>query len=196
MSCEPAYTYRPTFTPSNVKCVAPGFAEHRSRLTENQAFFRSKDQGPSTNNIELEITGGHLNVYFDNVLVEQYTAFVGAGGIASLRSAVAGSKYIEMPVFGYDIFDFRSTEDDVTIGLTAFARTHMKGGSGAPTDATGLAGIRTGPDRSIVIITTTEAADGSPVTPPYDHHVRQWNGYAWVSYSNLVPGACPYEGTS
>lgn len=200
MSCTPSYTYRPNFTSGSNKCIAPWFVEHRSRLTEDQAFFRTIKQGPETNYVELWLTSSLLSVYFESVLVETFSASTGAGSIAALRSAVenpiTGSNYIEMPTLGYDIFDPRSSEDDgPTGGLTPFSRTYMRGGSGPPTTDAGLAGIRTGPERSLIILATTENDQGSPITPPWYSRVQQWNGAAWVTYSNLVAGACPYEGT-
>lgn len=200
MSCPPPYTYRPTFTPSNVKCRAPFFHEHRSRLSSGEMFFRSKDQGPTTNLISLEI-GATLAVRYDGTLVETFPAGSGLGSIAALRSAVSnvvtGSKYIEMPGPMFDIFDGRIMEDDtITGGVTTFAETYMHGGSGPPTTSAGLTGIRTGPDRSIIILATTEDTDGSPITPPWTRRVKQWTGSAWVAYANLVPKACPYVGSS
>lgn len=201
MSCDPTYSYRPTFTPSNVKCNAPFFHEHRSRLTEAEMFFRSKDQGPETNYLQLEITGGDLNVYYYGTLVETFTAGSGAGSIAALRSVVShpitGSKYIEMPVLMFDIFDPRATEDDTfTGGVTTFVLAYMRGGSGPPTDAAGLASIRTGPERSMIILATTEDLNGSPITPPWFRRVQQWSGSDWVTHANLVQGLCPEVGTS
>jgi hypothetical protein len=169
-------------------------------------FFRSKDQGPETNQLELEIDASNLYVYFEGVLVETFPVTVGGeGSIAALRAAVhhptTGSDYIEMPTLGFDIFDNRSTEDDTLFdftpgGVSMFAQTFLRGGSGPPTDDAGLAGIRTGPERSIIILATTEAADGSPITPPWFRRVQQWTGSDWVTYANLAQGACPYIGTS
>jgi hypothetical protein len=237
-------------------------------------FFRSKDQGPETNLLELAIDLSNLYVYFEGVLVETFPVTVsGEGSIAALRaqlvhmhfaivavaagaggtfsvagnftatfyagvpftvfgstgndgsytvassifslgntvitvtgtipSAVAdgqistGSHYIEMPVLNFDIFDNRVVEDDTLLdldpgGVTSFAQTFMRGGSGPPTDDTSLAGIRTGPDRSIIILATTEDSDGSPITPPWTRRVQQWTGAVWATYANLVPNACPY----
>lgn len=197
MSCPPTYSYRPDFTPSNTKCIAPFFHEHRSRLFEGEMYFRSKDQGPETNYLQLEITGGDLNVYFYGTLMETFPAGSGAGSIAALRAAVASSDYIEMPTLGFDIFDDRTSEDDtITGGVSPFTLDYMRGGSGPPTDASSLAAIRTGPERSLIILATTEADDGRPVTPPWFRRVQQWTGSDWVTYSNLAQGQCPYEGTS
>ena len=196
MNCSPSYTYRPTFTPSGVKCSAPGYEEHRSRLTESEMFFRSKDQGPETNYLQLEIDASNLYVYFYGTLVETFPATLGPGGIALLRTQVATSDYIEMPTLGYDIYDTRITEDDTLIGVTSFPLTYMKGGSGPPTDASTLAGIRTGPERSLVILRTSEDDTGRPTTPPWYKRVLQWNGSEWITHSNLAQGQCPQEGTS
>jgi hypothetical protein len=200
MSCSPPYSFRPDFTPSRTKkCIAPFFHEHRSRLFEGNMFFRSINQGPQTNQLELEIVGAGLNVYFYGTLVDNFPTTSGLGSIALLRAAVnnpiTGSKYIEMPVLGFDIFDNRSFEDDTaTGGVTSFVLTHMIGGSGPPIDDAGLAGIRTGPERTLFILASTEDLNGSPITPPWDRRVQQWNGYDWVTHSNLVQGQCPYVG--
>ncbi|TFH08279.1 MAG: hypothetical protein E4H14_06735 [Candidatus Thorarchaeota archaeon] len=146
------------------------------------------------------MTASLLSVYFEGVLVETFPASTGAGSIAALRSEVenpiTGSNYIEMPVLSYDIFDPRTTEDDtMTGGLTPFSRTYMRGGAGPPTTDAALAGIRTGPERTLIILATTEDDQGNPVTPPWYTRVQQWNGAAWVTYSNIAVGNCPYEGT-
>ena len=200
MTCSPPYSFRPDFTPSRTqKCIAPFFHEHRSRLFEDEMFFRSIDQGPETNQLELEIVGAGLNIYFYDTFVENFLTSSGTGSIALLRAAVShpvtGSKYIEMPILGFDVFDKRLTEDDTaTGGVTPFIRTFMKGGSGPPTDDAGLAGIRTGPERSLIILASTEILNGSPITPPWYRRVQQWNGYDWVTHSNLVQGICPLTG--
>jgi hypothetical protein len=159
-------------------------------------FFRSIHQGFEANQIELEIITT-LKIYYTGVHVETFPVTLGPGGIALLRSAVnAGSDYIRMFAPLFDIFDPRGTEDDTIIGATAFARTHMRGGSGPPTDDAGLNAIRTGPERAIIILATTEDDDGSPLTPPWTRRVQQWTGSDWVTFANLVPRACPYIGTS
>ena len=272
MSCSPTYSYRPTFTPGET-CVAPFFAEHRSRLFEGEMFFRSKDQGPETSWLELEIDLSNLYVYFYGVLVETFPVTFDEGSIASLRAQVThfhqpivavtpgvggiffvtgdyttrffpgapfsvidstgndgpytvtssifmfgnteitvtgtipnavadgeistGSHYIEMPPLNFDVYDNRAQEDDTLLdftpgGVTTFARTHMRGGTGAPTDAVSLSGIRTGPERSIIILATTEDIEGNDVTPPWNRRVQQWTGSMWATYSNLVPNACPF----
>jgi len=201
MSCPPSYDYRPAaFDPGGQRCAAPTFVEHRSRLTEGEMFFRSKDQGPETNFLQLEISTD-LFVYFEGVLVETFPATSGAGSITALRSEVSnpttGSKYIEMPVVMFDVFDTRAAEDDTAFGgVTPFAKTYMRGGSGPPTDDAGLAVIRTGPARSIIILATTEAANGSPVDPPWFRRVQQWDGFHWITHANITQGECPYEGVS
>lgn len=216
-SCSPSYSYRPEFKAGPPICTAPVYQEHRSRLhilkipylpmppngLLHGLFFRSKDQSYTVNNISLEMTSSDLNVYFFGQLVEQYPT---SGGISSLRSRISGtsstpydvpSNYIEMPTFLFDIYDIVRTIEDTTSfgGLFTFPVTKMIGGSGGPTDGSGLAGIRTGPDRSLIVIATTENLTGQPVTPPAEKRVRQWQGANWISYSNLIPRACPIEGT-
>ena len=75
--------------------------------------------------------------------------------------------------------------------LSTFPVTNMTGGEGGPTSSAGLSSIRTGPERSVIRISTEEALDGTPVDPPQSRRVQQWNGAAWVEYSNAVPGVCP-----
>ena len=199
-SCLPNYTYTPTFTPSGVACLAPGYSEHRSRRTVATSltplFFRSKDQGPQTNDIAVELVGTSFKVYVSNVVVETYTAVLGAGGIANLRTKLAASTLIEMTPLHYDIYDTRLNEKDTALpipagGLAGFAKVSLIGGTGGPRDSVGLASIRTGPSRSIYITQTIENAVGMDVDPPANQKVKQWNGEAWVSYSNYVQGSCP-----
>lgn len=197
--CFPQYEYRPNFTPSEIKCVAPWFVEHRARLTEGETFFRSIQQGPETNNIAIEIDGATCTIYYNDVIVETFPATLGPGGIDLLRTTISnpitGSKYIEMPILGFDIFDNRATEDDVLIGLTSFIKTNLSGGTGGPRTLQELNKIRTGPDRTIILIATTEALNGSPTTPPPTRRVQQWDGSQWISYCNYFQGQCPGEGT-
>ena len=213
MSCSPSYSYRPTFVAGTSPCVAPGYPEHRARVTVAGLFFRSKEFGPDQNDISVEIptTGinsGKFVVYVAGSVVETYAPTLGVGGIASLRSLITANtnSVIEMPALNYDIYDTRSEENDTAGdplavppttdgGLIAFTQTHLFGGAGGPISPAGLASIRTGPERSIVIITTTEDATGATVDVPLSRKTRQWNGEHWINYSNTSPGACPIEGT-
>lgn len=118
MSCEPSYIYRPLFgassnkAPSLLDCTAPAGDKHRSRLFAGGTYFRSINQGPNENNIELEVvlvvgsgTSGNfqLNIYLSGGVspVETFGPFSQlpiysgspVGGcsptaIAALRSAV------------------------------------------------------------------------------------------------------------
>lgn len=127
-------------------------------------------------------------------------------GIAQLRASISNnpSSVIEMPVLNYDVYDTRTVENDNVSdgtlpagGLVAFSKTHLTGGSGGPTTGDLLDQIHTGPDRSIIIIETTENDDGSTNTNvPESRKVQQWNGSKWIEYSNKIPGACPLEGTN
>lgn len=208
--CSPSYEYRPTsFTAGDDKCSAPLYAEHRSRLFAGNTFFRSKDQGPDENLIAVECVDTPIpvfNVYNDGVLVETYSVSIGtSGSIAALRVAVSANtnSIIEMKELNVDIYDDREEELDAedienpggTYGLQAFGILNLAGGTGGPTTDAGLAGIRTGPERSVFILSTTEDDTGRDVTPPPTKRVQQWNGEEWISYCNAVPGECPKEGT-
>jgi hypothetical protein len=215
MSCSPSYSFRPTDRSSPVQSSAPGFVEHRSRLFAGGTFFRSIEQGQDQNDISLEAiitpTDITLNVYVLAVLQETFVVpqvfviggppdFIGScsGGIPALRAAVndsiTGSNIIEMPVRGFDIFDFGT--DPVDDCLSAFSTISMAGGSGPPAGANQafLDSIFTGTERTLVIIITTEAANGFPITPGADRRVRQWDGTQWIQYANLVQGSCPIDG--
>lgn len=213
MSCEPSYQYRPTFTASDSKCTAPGYPETRARVTVAGLFFRSKGFGPERNDISIEIptTGeyaGKCLVRVDDDIVEVYAPTLGVGGIANLRSLITANmdSVIEMTELSFDIHDARTVENDAAGdplaippttdgGLVAFTRTFLVGGQGGPTSDAGLASIRTGPERTLVIIVTTEDIHGNTVDVPLSRKTRQWNGAEWINYSNTTPGACPKEGT-
>lgn len=210
--CAPQYDYRPTNFEAGVDdCVAPVFPEHRSRLTAGGCFFRSINQGPDENLISIECVESPtpvVNVYISDVLIRTYNVTLGYGGIADLRAQVnydithppvapAVPIPIEMLPINDDIFDERETPEENELemkGLTPFIKQNLSGGSGGPTTAEGLEGIRTGPERTIFILSTTEHVDGSPITPPSSKRVQQWNGVEWISYCNLVSGECPLEG--
>ena len=196
-SCLPNYSYKPTFTPSSVSCVAPSYSEHRSRIIiGGQIFFRSKLQGPQVNLYEVEIVGSTFKVYYNGAVVETHSATLGPGGIAALRSSISSSIHIEMPTLHYDIYDTRVAENDSSLplpagGLIAFTKRPLVGGSGGPTDDAGLNLIRTGPSRTMYILQTTENVVGQSVDPPANLKVKQWNGFQWVTYSNYIQGSCP-----
>lgn len=199
--CAPTYEYTPAFVASGTSCTAPVYAEHRSRLSAGNTFFRSITQGPDENLISIECVtspSGLVNVYFAGVLVNSYPVIFGAGSISNLRGLVASgpSSRIEMPVLNADVYDGRTVElDDGFGGLTTFPLTSLSGGSGGPTTSAGLALIRTGPERSLFILSTTEGGSGSDTTPPTSKRVQQWTGTEWVSYCNNSAGTCPGEGT-
>ena len=120
--------------------------------------------------------------------------------IPTLRSLVNGvSEYIEMPTDDYgagytQIFD----HDDALIGddkcLSPFPETFFFGGTGAPAGAPSTTGSpietlpRTGPERTIYIVTRTEivtntpADDGRKYDTPLATKRQQWNGSAWIPY--------------
>jgi len=215
MSCDPRYDYRPvSFVGGAAPSIAPGFHEHRSRLFAGGTFFRSIRQGSIRNSISLEaiVVGGGpqtvtLNVRFQGVLSETFvitqTTSVGppptCNGIANLRAAVnnviTGSKLIEMRTRGFDFFD--NGVDDSDDCVVAFSNTSMTGGSGEPDpifERPFIDAIRTGPERTMIIIRTTEDITGFPITPPSTRRVKQFDGKKWVLYTNLVQGQCPIDG--
>lgn len=210
-NCAPSYIYRPAaFIASSEQCSAPVYAEHRSRLTAGNAFFRSKLQGVSENDIAIECVttpSNVCNVYVGGILVRAYPVTFTAGGIDALRVAFNSDPYpqevpIEMPSLNYDVYDAREyedTEEDINLnvpytGLEPFTLSSLSGGSGGPTTPNGLATIRTGPERSVFIVSTTENANGVDVTPT-SQRIRQWDGSSWISYCNNIQGDCPGEGT-
>ena len=172
--------------------------------------------------MEIPSTGVNANkflVRLDGVVVETYDPTLGVGGIERLRTLITANtdSIIEMPVLNYDIYDLRADENDSggsgavpppvlptdppaadaipDHGLHYITETHLIGGEGGPSTSGGLAAIRTGPERSIVIIVTTEDHPGNTIDVPLDRKTRQWNGRTWISYSNISPGRCPIEGT-
>lgn len=217
MSCFPTYAFRPNFIASPTPCTAPVYPEHRSRLTAGGAFFRSIEQGQDRNHISLELfvvpSGPStddvtLVVRYNGQIVEtfmvtQTTVTVpttSCNGIVNLRKEVnINSEYIEMPRRGFDVRDPLFGDpmaDDGDGCLGPFNNRQMRGANGEP-DVTNLSlinSIRTGPTRTIIIISTTEGNDGSPLTPPTDERVRQFNGNRWISYQNFASGACPLDG--
>ena len=206
MSCQPPYDYRPSYTPRTTAraLVRP---EHRSRLFAGGTYFRSLEQGQDQNLISLEITATFgpdeytLFVRYDGTLVETFgpvdqTVDGMSGtcpienGINNLRTLVnAGSEYIEMFTRGADIvYDFMGFDSPC---LSAFSETFMSGGDGRPRDARDIARINSGPERTLVIITSTEDITGTEIDPPAERKVWQWNGEEWITYSNLEQGKCP-----
>lgn len=125
----------------------------------------------------------------------------------AMRALVNGnSNYIQMPTLDYGgepanaspiaIFNSSNPPDDpVTPGDDCsffFGPTFLSGGSGPPTDSSTLATIRTGPERSMVIVTLTEiinddaSDDGRLFDPPPPEKVRQYDGTDWIPY---IPNA-------
>ena len=226
MSCEPSYSYRPSFVPSGQDCVAPTYTRKRARLTvagvesattpapvEGGAasttvgvsflFFRSKQQTKDADQISVEITTTtprQLQVYVEDVLVRTYEIPPPPGSIAAVRQQLdddPDNLWLEMPPLGVDIYDTRPIEEDgdgiTTATLEPFARQNLSGGDGAPTSADGISSIRTGPSRTIFVVSSQEDYTGADALPPTSERIQQWNGSAWIPYSNLVPGECPSE---
>lgn len=212
MSCYPSYPYTPAFTESSASCFAPSYELHRSRLSVTPSgmlatplFFRSKDQNNESNLIEVELVDTptpQLRIIFDGSVVKTYAVSLGAGGIAGLRMLIQATDpnpYIEMPSVGVDKYDTRTIEDDgdgtTASGIAPFVRTALTGGVGAPSDASSLAAIRTGPTRTIYIVKSLEDVMGEDIFPPASQRIQQWNGSSYISYCNNIQGSCPGEGT-
>lgn len=146
-------------------------------------------------------------------------------GITQLRDAVNGpssgsgwtsngSNWVEMPTCDTggpvsNTFEsgFAPAGDDADC-LSAFARTFMTGADGPPIalgspslgSPVGGSVTRTGPERDIIILRTTEFRDGLSDTgdvlePDISRKVQQFNGSTWITYSNMIPGQCPTDGT-
>ena len=224
MSCQPSYTYRPTDRPAPSISNALVYIEHRSRLFASGTFFRSIEQGTEQNDISVEtivtqISAPNdyevtLNVYVLGILQETFITpqvvipmplpAVCSGGISAMRAAVnAGSSIIEMPVRGFDIFDRippglsgLPNADPIDNCVTEFGPINLAGGDGPPSGANQpfLDSLFTGTERSIIIIATTERADGFSVDPSVFRRVQQWNGTQWIQYANTTQGACPIDG--
>jgi hypothetical protein len=219
MSCQPPYDYRPIVAPV-ADCHAPVYPEHRSRLFAGGTYFRSLEQNPSQNNISLQIADNidgnpdkfRLTVRYYEVLGQSVTATetydviqvpgLGDGeytcdinAILLLRTAVNGaSQYIEMYPRGTDLgFDYRG--EDVIVSdngcLTTILETFMSGGTGGPTGPEQIAKIDTGPQRTIIVISTSEKENGESANPLPHKKIMQWNGNEWITYSNNITGQCP-----
>lgn len=205
--CPPPYDYRPSFIPSDELCSAPTFVENRARLWAGGTFFRSKEVGPDGNEYVLQVvdfssTPGKnhsLRITINGIEVERFDVFVGVSvigedplatsydppGFDELRASVnQHSSFIEMPARGTDFFDLGGVDGAV---LTPFGNTFMTGGTGGPRNDSLLSQIRTGPDRTIIIIQTTEDQNGSPITPTPSKRIQQWNGTEWITYT---PNEC------
>jgi len=213
LDCRPPYgkgsppQYVPVFIASSTPCIAPGYEEHRSRLFAGGTFFRSnlllgspgtEVLGTICNDISLEITrvfvsGGDydytLTVKYQSTIVETYGTyrqdiFNCGGTIDQLRADVnASSEYITMPDRDSDFEDTGGLDADC---LSIFGESSMAGGSGGPTDGSTINSIRTGPERTIIVISTTEDANGAPKEPPTARKVQQWDGFDWITY---IPNA-------
>lgn len=214
LDCRPPYDFVPDFRPDG-QCTAPGFVEKRARLFAGGTFFRSKNAGSSQNLIAVQFTKPGstvvLNVYNNGVLVESFDSGTFSeipppepsecdGDVAkALRTLVnSGSDFIEMPPidhggtsFGPEEFIASNSPSSTPPGDdcdTLFGPTNLSGGSGPPTTEAGLAGIRTGPQRALVIVQLTEVINnnssdlGLLVNPP-SGKVRQFDGVDWIPYT-------------
>lgn len=201
LDCSPQYSYRPAVTTSGQQ-TAPFFDEKRARLLTSGTFFRSKNAGAATNEIEIEIViAGDviLNVYKDGLQETFGPVTLDIGGspcspisAPALRVLVNGiSNLIEMPtvdqggvtVAAVPYFD--SGIDETCI--FAIMPTQLSGGDGPPSDDASLTTVHTGPDRTMVILSQTEIINNEHTDPgllvdPTSERVRQWNGMDWVDY--------------
>ena len=216
-------SYIPTSTPTE-PAVAPSFNETRSRLFAGGTFFRSKNGSTSANLISIEYVDDagsiRLNVYDNNVLTETFgpVAFdapdLGAidpplcvlSANPAMRLLVNEvSNLIQMPPLdhggsagGAATWTAANLPDDTIPGddcAVLFVKISLTGGDGPPTDASGLASIYTGPERTLSILRLTEivldtsADPGILVDPPSNKKVIQWDGNNWIPY---IPNTeCP-----
>lgn len=222
MSCNPPYSYRPeAFVAGAQKCSAPKFPEHRARTdtifepplvpgdpSTTGIYVRSRGFGFDKNLISIE-TVTSVNtppeipgpvapftfiVRFDGEIVEYYKS-TDYPFISSLRTATdTANSLIELPPILIDTKDDQRIAE--SLNMFEFAERTLRGGSGGPEDDATLKQIRTGPERSIIIISSTEDYTGASINPPAARRVQQWNGFRWITYSNSVPGACPFNGIS
>ena len=203
LDCTPQYSWRPNYTDRTDPMSAPVYHEHRSRLIVGEAFFRSKFQSTSENDIKLEVRDDvtplmktlyvrRFNLAHDTIIEQEVFEVPGGteslpgtcdtNDIALMRNAVnASSNIIEMTTIGYDIYDTRLQE---LACLLTFTPQFMVGGEGGPVDDSGIAAIQTGPERAIIIIETTEDSNGNDVNVPPptiysgspSRRVQEWNG--------------------
>ncbi len=132
-----------------------------------------------------------------DVEVERYSVtqsetcniFEPSNTIADLRTQTATSLYISMPARGSDAQDSGIDNDC----LSAFIKSNMAGGTGP--GAAQLPTIRTGPDRSIVFVTSTENASGTPTTSKtliqWDFDNLQFIAYILDADCALPENRCP-----
>ena len=110
--------------------------------------------------------------------------------INSLRSQTASSLYISMPSRGSDAQDAGGMDSDC---LAAFGKTDMTGGKGPA--AAQLPTIRTGPDRTIVFVTSKENASGTPTTSKtliqWDFDDLQFIAYVLDADCAIPANRCP-----
>lgn len=208
LDCSPPYSYRPTFSSSGsplLKSKAPSFFEHRSRLFAGGTFFRSKliissieVQGLICNDISVEssrVSNGAgsytytISVNFQGNPVESYIVTQNElasppcsnNPIDTIRNNInLNSNYISMPARSTDAFDIGGTDDEC---WSTFAEISMSGGSGGPSDGATIATIRTGPERTVFILSSTEDANGYSSDPPAERKVQQWDGVTWITYT-------------
>jgi len=164
-----------------------------------------------------------LNVYNNTVLVETFDSEVGLElSIGSpcipivspaLRSKVnSTSQFIEMPVLdggaqptilSHNTIDCTSTppvfpdpifllSDEKCAFL--FGPTNLSGGDGPPEDDSTLASIRTGPERTLVIVQLSEICGAGASDTGYLYNPlakgRQWDGTDWIQYVPNSDCAC------
>jgi hypothetical protein len=181
----------------------------------------NEQQGIDCNSIALEVISIDsenfaLIVYYNDVEVERYTVFQdadcgdpGAGGdmpppigvgiaIPQLRIDTANSGYISMPTRGTDEQDATPPGPQPIVPsddgcLSTFSKTPMSGASGL--SAAEIPSIRTGPDRTLVYISSKEDANGEQIVPLAGDNIVQYN-YDTVLWIPYVPDAdCRPEGT-
>lgn len=99
-------------------------------------------------------------------------------GFVNIRTAVNGhSTIIEMTPRSYDVEDVVNIDPNNVVG---FDKTHLQGASGGPSDDSLISTIRTGPDSTLIGLTSTENDVGGNVAPPSNDRIKKWDGSNWV----------------
>jgi hypothetical protein len=101
-------------------------------------------------------------------------------GFNSLRTLINSNpnSIIQMTSRGYDVEDGGIDPDR----MYSFSGT-FSGGVGGPTNGDLIDTIRTGPTATLIIIRSTEADNGSSITPSIAKRIQYWTGSQWSTYT-------------
>lgn len=194
----PTYKYRPDFKPGSEPCRIQIYSRARGRLTVSNFFLRSKFQGPSANDIAVE------SVWYDgpNGTGNPTTS---SSSVQSVVVTVTSPDYpteVYIDDMEYDGMDWLETGlgvrsqmndsslmveyngSDVQAPVTPpdyvpyFSSTNLSGASGYPSPPG--SSIRTGPERSLILLKSEERPNGSGGNPI--DSMLEWNGSKWIEY--------------